>query len=686
MAVSTTRSLGVETVISRLGLKAVGSFEKELRQTLRQIEAALPAFNLDQSIAHVAAEIAALEENLDADRRLALIMLVAASFVALNEGSTRLAVSGPLANESLARIVGGLCGGDRDDDAARAAQMIRAIADLLESGAASIVVARSADDYRPLLYLPPFVYHQRIRAAEERLAERLRSLMTGDGAMAPPNTIDAALADVSRRSHLVGGRRIELSTEQQGAVRAAVTHRLAVVSGGPGTGKTSIVLAILRTLVRLGVRPEDFALAAPTGKAAQRLGESIRDGIAAVSDPAAADVKLAQGRIDAVTIHRLLAYSPERGIFLRHRNDPLAAAVVIVDESSMLDLTLMDRLAGALRPDARLVLLGDAEQLPSVASGAVFRDLVAGLAGSGAEPYRGTCARLVRSYRMNQDEVAGRTIFTLAQRVNQGAPLEAGEAPVIVRASAAALRFTAVELLDPAVTSSDDFLDRWYDARLRDGEMDELVARVYRLGEDGFEHEARAALQRIHGHRTASRILCATRVLATGADRINAAMHLRAAAAAAGRPGRTRWLAGEPVMIVRNDYERRLFNGDQGIIARVRRPDGAEAPMAVFIRGDQVSAFPPAVFGDALEHSYASTIHKAQGSEFDCVAVVMPERKLPLLSRELLYTAVSRARQSVVLVSSMDTLQFAVARPSVRCSGLAELIGATATGGDARPD
>jgi exodeoxyribonuclease V alpha subunit len=676
-------NLGLTTVISRLGLEGAASGDADLRQRLRQLEAALPSFNLDPSIAHLAAEIAALDQNLSVDRRVALIMLIAASMVALSEGSTRLPVTGPQALEPMARILGPLCAvAGADEDQERAKEMARAIAKMLDAGAASAVIARSPEDYRPLLYLPPYLYHQRIRAAEVRLADRLRPLLAADGAMASARELAAALADVCDRPHWIGEREIQLSSEQRLAVRGAAISRLAIISGGPGTGKTSIVLAIMRLLVRLGIRPGEIALAAPTGKAAHRMGESIRDGLERVHEPAAADRQLIAAGVEPLTMHRLLGYSPGRGIFLRHRNNRLPAMVAIVDESSMLDLNLMQRLTAALRPEARLVLLGDADQLPSVAAGAVFRDLVAAVpVGRDAndDSDRRICTRLTQSYRMNQDEGAGRAIVEVARRINHGTLADTDDPPLIrQRAQAAALRFEGVELIDTGQSSIDEFLDRWYDEKIRDGQIDALAGTVYAHGENGFDDRSSMGLQRVHGHLAASRILCVTRVLAAGAERINAAMHRRAAAAVNRAPDRARFLAGEPVMVVRNDYDRNLFNGDQGIIARVKRPDGGESPMAVFMRGDRCAAFHLTEIGDALELCYATTIHKAQGSEFDCVAVVMPEHSLPILPRELLYTAVSRARKSVVLVGSIGMAQAAAARKGIRYSGLAELLGIAA--------
>jgi exodeoxyribonuclease V alpha subunit len=636
-------------------------------------------------------------------------MLIVASMVALSEGSTRLPITGTQAREPLVRILGPLSAASGEgEDHKRAAEIARFIGEMLDAGAASSVIARSSDDYRPLLYLPPFIYHQRIRTAEVRLADRLRPLLERNGSIASAKAIAAAIADVRDRPHRIGEREIMLSSEQRDAVCNAAMRRLAIISGGPGTGKTSIVLAIVRLLVRLGIRPDQIALAAPTGKAAHRMGESIRDGLAQVREPAAADRQLIGENPAPLTIHRLLGYSPGRGIFLHHRNNPLTAAVVIVDESSMLDLNLMERLTAALKPGARLVLLGDADQLPSVAAGAVFRDLVALVAvdpntkeraGSlrgpdGKDDSEGRiCTRLTQSYRMNQNEGAGRAIFILAQRINQGTLADAdliantdtaettdlianvdGVRLIRERATPASLRFEGVELIDTANSSIDEFLDHWYSQIIHNSQIDALADQVYAHGENGFDDRTSAQLSRVYSHLAASRILCVTRVLSTGADQINAAMHRRAAAAANRLPDRARFIAGEPVMVVRNDYDRNLFNGDQGIIARVKRSHGSESLMAIFMRGNRLEAFHPEEIFDTIELCYATTIHKAQGSEFDSVAIVIPTRSLPILTRELLYTAVSRARKSVILVGSMETVQAAVVRKGTRYCGLAELL------------
>jgi exodeoxyribonuclease V alpha subunit len=668
--------LGMATGYNRLAAQAGGAAgSTEYQRRLRQIESGADELNLDPAAVHLAAEIAAMEPGLGEQQRLALILLVSASMVALHEGSTRIPVTGPDAEEPMRRILSALCGDAFGEAGADA--MAREIAELLASDVAAHVIARTPDEYKPLIYLPPFIYHQRVRAGEVRLAERLRTRLS-TAEIAAPAKVSAALADVDRRPSVTGGRALSLSEEQREAVARAAAHRFAVISGGPGTGKTSIVVAILRVMVRLGTKPEEIALAAPTGKAAFRMGECVRAGLGAVREPAAADVALRSACPEPSTVHRMLAYSPARGTFLHHQNNPLAASVIVVDESSMLDLTLMDKLVAALQPRAHLIMLGDADQLPSVAAGAVFRDLVpaARAAGRAENRLAASCARLDRNYRMDEADPAGRRVLSLARAINRG---DAGVLESVAehgrlverRIRPDDLRFGGVEFLECGEAGIEDFLSQWYDARLRTPEIDALGNEVFALPDGGFEPETCARLGLLFERLAAMRILCVTRVLATGADRVNASLHRRAAQR---RGVAAEFIPGEPVMVVRNDYERMLFNGDQGVVLRVRRGPGRETAMAVFAQGGGFAAFHIASLRESIELCYASTIHKAQGSEFDSVAIVIPPKDLAILTRELLYTAASRARKSVVLLGDERLLLGGIARRCERYSGLSDLV------------
>jgi len=663
------RNLGVATVA---GVSDDGG--AEFRRRLRQLEAGAAELNLDPAAVHIAAEIAALQPDLDDDRRLALIALVTASLAALQEGSTRLPVVGEQARAPMRRIAGSLCG---EEFAGGPDAVIRAIEKLLEGKLAPNVIGRADGEVRPLIYLPPFIYHHRVRLAELNLAGMAACLIRKK-LTAPPHKIDSALAEITATDGGAGQQMLALSPQQREAVANAASHPLALISGGPGTGKTTIILAILRVLVRIGVEPEKIALAAPTGKAAFRMGESINHGLELIANPAAADLRLKDARLEPRTIHRLLGFSPSRQRFLFHRNNRLDQKTVIVDEASMLDLSLMERLVSALNEcNTRLILLGDADQLPSVAAGAVFRDLVqaAGQAQSRDPGCRGICTRLTHSYRMDISEPAGAAVFALAQAINSGddtvALSDKGAQPEIAwRAGAEELQFAGVELL-PASEQMDAFLERWYRERVASADVDKLCRQTFVEGESGFGPEEHDGLAQIFDRRAASRILCFTRVFSAGAERINAALHRRRLDDL-GVSSEREFVPGEPVIVTRNDYERMLFNGDQGVIVRVRRAAPRGTDMAVFKREGKFVAYHLAGLRESLELCYATTIHKAQGSEFDTVAVILPHRDLPILTREALYTAVSRGRRGAVICGPAELLRTGIGRAMERFSGLAE--------------
>ncbi|HEX7599097.1 MAG TPA: AAA family ATPase, partial [Polyangia bacterium] len=499
---------------------------------------------------------------------------------------------------------------------------------------------------KPLIVDGGFLYSQRIWVCETRLAAAIRKTM------AQPALDSKAIATVV--AEIAATSRPKLGDEQRAAVEAALGRRLAVVSGGPGTGKTTIALAIARGLVRLGVPADRLALTAPTGKAANRLQESFRAGLAALHTPSFEDRALHSACPAAQTLHRLLGYSPSTGRFHHHQNHRLSARAVIADEGSMIDLVLMQGLLRALPDDAVLVLLGDPDQLPSVEAGAVFRDL-----GSLA-------VRLETSFRTDQSQSAGRSINQCASAVRAGDAARLNDL-VVARPNSAALTFEGVELL-PA-SEREAVLADWYHGRIAAAtDWDALIRHEYRLGEEGFSPDDEIRLQRLHTHLQRQRVLCLTRERPTGANPVNDFLHrLRSGVASELMPG-------EPVMVLRNDYERGLWNGDQGFIVTVR--ERSTRRMAVFrlAVGEKPHwlVVDPDALGDSLALAYALTIHKAQGSEYDQVLLLLPDTPLPLLTRELLYTALTRSRHSVVICGSRDILAAGVTTSLARSSGLAE--------------
>ncbi len=559
-------------------------------------------------------QIAALDGTLRPDERRALTAIFVRALIGVAAGSTRTEV-----------------GAGEQALLARAAE----------------VVGRPGDR-RPFILDGRFLYQQRLLACEERLAAALRARR--DGA---PLADDAGIEPTIRA--VAAAAAPSPTAEQLDAVRAALRGRLTVISGGPGTGKTTIVLAILRALLRLGVPPAALALAAPTGKAANRLEEAIQIGLQRLAPLAPPDDQLARACPPAETLHRLLGWSPRRGTFTHHQNNRLAQKVVIVDESSMIDLSLMERLVRAVADDARLVLLGDADQLPSIEAGAVFRDL---------SPL---AHRLTRSHRVDATARGGQQLGALARA------LRAGEPPAVEPCAVAELTFEGVALVAP--TEREALLERWYDRRLAfDDRLTAAARHVYYIDDGGqLGASDRERLDGLSAHLHRLRVLCVTHGRATGTLAVNDWLHRRH-----GGHGRADgpFAPGEPVMVLRNDYQRGLYNGDQGIaILLAENDDRPPRLAAAFQTREGWRAWPIDGIADALELSYAMTVHKSQGSEFEAAILLLPDAPIPILTRELLYTAVTRARHGVAICGRADVLAAGAGAPLVRSSGLAERLG-----------
>jgi exodeoxyribonuclease V alpha subunit len=616
--------------------------------TPRSIEDPVERDDDDFVPSYLAWEIARSARGASDAERAAVEALAAASVTMLEAGSTRM----PLDRTRLAALLGGLGTGDRVDDALALLDRVRRG----DAGPLSILFGKPGER-KPLVIDGEWLSTEKMRTVEERFCVRVRAKVART-ALVDDKTIRKSLQAV------VAGPPA-LSDEQKAAVRAALSSGLALVTGGPGTGKTTIVVALLRALHWAGVPAESVAVAAPTGKAAHRLEQAIAAGLAA-GPRDLAQIGLSEALPAPQTLHRLLGWSPAKGRFARHENDRLPHKVVVVDEASMIDLLLMDRLFRALGDDARLVLMGDADQLPSVEAGAVFRDLCAGLGA----------ARLSKNLRVAADPSAHR-IVSLAKVVNAGVADDRLRS-VVVATSPEGLAFAGVEHVHgPFATVGDAFLDRWWDARIASPDFERTASRVYTEDSGSVREEDRADLGTLYDHLAGARILCATRVQGypACADEINRRLLARLAAAGSVRiTRRGAHVPGAPVLIQRNDYERRLFNGDQGVVVKVDRGRG-EVPelMAAFARGQGFELWPVDDLPD-LGVAFAMTVHKAQGSEVDHVALVLPDVDIPLLTRELIYTAVTRARRSVALVGGHELLARAVSRSVERHSGIADAL------------
>jgi exodeoxyribonuclease V alpha subunit len=588
---------------------------------------------------------------------------------------------------------------------------------LLGEGRVSTIIG-APGDYRPLILDGGYLYHQRMLYYEDRLVRALRDRLKLPDSQLDSERVRRALASTLQNLPMLGGGagRMRLNCEQQYALLSAVHRPFTVISGGPGTGKTSIVVSLLRMLARLGIEPEQVALAAPTGKAAHRLGQSVQTHLAAIDASGEADdvdARLLSELDGARTLHRLLGYSPARNDYYYHENNRLPHRVVIVDEASMIDLFLMERLVSAVDPSARFILLGDADQLPSVDAGAVFRDLVparvdasapwAALIEGGTTAAESTgsasgapmsrhAVRLTTSYRMDPKSPAGGDILRAAQALNRGEvrglfddSIDGASGPIQVRESFDEVEGAGVEMLEPTPDAPaldpvllNGFVDWWYGRVLAALiEFRDLIQRSFEFDGERFSEAASARLARLFEHFASFQVLAVTRVFATGSEQLNAAFHARHLRFL-GRsfPGQeaAEFAVGEPIIMLQNDYARGLFNGDQGLILDVVRVvDGIRRvqTMAVFRREGEFVPFGLRALRPQIEHAFALTIHKAQGSEFNAVGIVLPAENLPLLTREILYTGMTRSRRSVLLVGGRERLTAASKNAVRRFSGIA---------------
>ncbi|HEY5934837.1 MAG TPA: exodeoxyribonuclease V subunit alpha [Kofleriaceae bacterium] len=584
----------------------------------------------------------------------ALAIMVLALMIAQRQGSTRLPLDskGPL--RGLVGDVARVAGIELD-----VPRVMRTIANLTSAPRFNSVIG-IRDSRLPLVVDDGCLYTERSRWLEHRVATRLAERL-----IVPATDHAAIVADLVARP---AAR--PLSDEQAAAVRIALGGKLGVVTGGPGTGKTVVAAAIVRGLARLGV--SHVALAAQTGKAANRLTEVIGDQLASIADPSEVDRALAAAPPVAQTLHRLLGY--RGGRFSHHAQSPLPVGAVIVDEASMIDLELVDALLDALPASAPIILIGDAHQLPAIDAGQILADLVAAAAepDSVATP---RVATLAKSFRMDQDDVDGRAVYLAARAIHDGEPTRLTERgkPLAVARTPNRLAFRGVEWVDTASTARplDTTLavadSLWHHfggpAALRSAE------RVFHFTEGRIDPAQRAELEQLWYTLGRARILTVTRALPTGSVAINDHLH-ELALARLSVTGRPDFVPGEPVMITANDYQRGLFNGDQGIIIRADEGLARHHFRAVFRCGGELRTFAIEALRDRLELAWALTIHKSQGSELDAIALLLPHDDLPLVTRELLYTGITRARTGVAIAGSKQILAQGGKRRAHRHSGL----------------
>jgi exodeoxyribonuclease V alpha subunit len=416
---------------------------------------------------------------------------------------------------------------------------------------------------------------------------------------------------------------------QELAIETALARRFVVISGGPGTGKTTTVLKILeRMLSQPGGENLRIALAAPTGKAAARLQETLLAG-------GANGVRQDRLPKSASTLHRLLG-SRRNSVYFRHNaKNPLPVDLVVVDEASMVPLTMMAKLFAALPHRANVILLGDRDQLSSVEPGAVLGDIAR--AASEPGPLQGSLVVLDKNYRFGNES----NIFALCNAVREGEIeralkiLNSGERPDVISGRT-----------PPPVQVTERLRQRviaGYSAYLRAPDPAEALKEFKKF-----------------------RVLCSLRTGPYGVESLNRAIEkiLREERLVTGTQNT---YAGMPILITQNDYQLRLYNGDIGILL----PDPTNGSLLAWFIGEDggIRRVPPARLPE-YEPAFVMTVHKSQGSEFDNVLLILPDKESPVLTRELIYTGLTRARSRVEVWFQESVLRAAIARTIQRGSGL----------------
>jgi exodeoxyribonuclease V alpha subunit len=618
-----------------------------------------------------------------------LQVLLLCLLLALDEGSLCVEASEAGLTRRLAWLV--------EDDAAQGFARQAAVA-LRQQGYLDLI-GREVDDRKPVVLREvdgrSFLYFQKFLKHELLLDTHLRRRLESNDSGADPAALRKILDEVLlARPLLRAGAPVLLNGDQQRATALALLRNLTVISGGPGTGKTSIVFTLLRCLVRCGVPVERIALAAPTGRAAQRLSDAIRGGLDQVPGALAAGSPDAPLReLSAVTLHHLLGYNPARGGYRHHLENPVPADVVIVDEVSMVGLVLMAQLLQAIAPTTKLILLGDKDQLPSVEAGAVLASLAPadGRASYSPElqaaltqvlpalaPSSDRSPQLLRDALviLEQNYRSQRDILEVAAAVNQQ------ELAVVEKLSQdrrlvptepfppdePGCWFLDLETLDltgwPRVLQQ--WLDRHYLTAGTPGDSYRGLVESCVLPAGGETDSAQhSQLDRLFAVLAQARILTLVREGAFGSVGINQFLEQLV------RPRLDRRLTadlfvGAPILVTRNDSTRGLYNGDVGIVLR----DAGGTRRVIFPRlGGYVSFAAESL--PAHELAFAMTVHKSQGSEYGRVLLVLPrEGGRRLLTKEMLYTGITRAKEQAIICATPAALQLAVSRRVERESAL----------------
>ncbi len=591
-----------------------------------------------------------------------MVVVLMAMFAGLQEGSLCL-------NLDQRQFLNHLPGDDR--------KTAKAIFDDFLSGLAAgryqKLITKNSGEYLPLILDGSsgrdLLYFQKYHVHEKRLKDRMEVFLNATVSLSlADQKIDALIDEIYADRHAirVGPNNTPIASDPQQieAIRLALKSQFSIISGGPGTGKTSLMVNILRCLVREGIPVSRIIMGAPTGRAAQRMTETLQNNIASIQELSADDAALLD--LKGSTLHKILGYRSYQHEFYYRETNPLPASVVVVDEVSMVDVVMLDKFLQAIDPaQTKLILLGDKNQLPSVEAGAVFAEMIPD--GTRAARFEERFVVLQKVYR------SGTNLLELANQANQGSfpPFKAVAFDKALSQASDQWAFVDAESFGQWQEHLHQWVDAQYFSPISGGE-ESYAALIKRAGEMTADHitsseEGRSLLSRIFSVVERARILSFLRNGIYGCTVINdviADYLIHSFDPSAQR--QSGGFSGALVIITRNDYSKELFNGDVGVIIK----DAHGVYRAFFHRSGTYISFPVNLL-PSWEFAFAMTVHKSQGSEFDDVLLVLPDdENHRLLTREIVYTGITRAKRRVLLYGSRPALNTALQRKIQRQSGL----------------
>ena len=554
----------------------------------------------------------------------------------------------------------------------KAGEIAREFLSGLSRGKYKGLITSNGDEYLPMILSETkevkLLYFQKFYVHEKFLRLRMEVLLRAEPVLKiPESAIEAYLEDIysSQLSVRVskGGPPIEQDKHQVDAIRLSLRSQFSIISGGPGTGKTSLMVNIIRCLMRAGIGADKILLGAPTGRASQRMTEAVQYNINTIKSPSENDKELLN--LKGSTLHKILRYRSYSHDFYYGEANPLPASVIILDEVSMVDVVMMEKFLRAVDPSrTKLIFLGDKDQLPSVEAGAVLAEMSN---GTRAGSFKDRLTVLEKTYR------SGANLLKLARQINQGIAPEYLTFPFDSALQLKPDKWAFVQ--NDGVRALRDHIRRWTHYHYLKPVNEDNRSFKDLVGEAcGMDHAellnsdpGQEILGEIFNRVGSARVLSLVRNGIYGCNGINreVADYLSL------EFGSSAWIkegcfSGAVIMITRNDYSKEIFNGDVGVIIR----EGRGVYRAFFPRSGSYITFSM----DLLPHwelAFAMTVHKSQGSEFDDVLLVLPEDETHrLLTRGIVYTGITRAKKRLIIHGTESGLNNALKRKIERQSGL----------------